>query len=45
MKDITLIGHEFIDSITDEANWHKAKEKLPQLRGSFDLKRNSKKTL
>ncbi|MHA5205435.1 DUF2513 domain-containing protein [Oenococcus oeni] len=30
IKDLTLIGHEFIDSITDEDNWHKAKEYLKE---------------
>ncbi|TEU20842.1 DUF2513 domain-containing protein [Oenococcus oeni] len=30
IKDITPVGHEFIDSITDEANWHKVKEYLKE---------------
>ncbi|WP_219335012.1 DUF2513 domain-containing protein, partial [Oenococcus oeni] len=30
IKDITPVGHEFIDSITDEDNWHKAKEYLKE---------------
>lgn len=30
IKDITPLGHKFIDSITDENNWHKAKEYLKE---------------